>query len=575
FYVASMLVVISGFHQVQLMGFMLNFVVAMLSLHWVLALIMALGGSILALYTFQWTMGVAALPAEWSLVSFTILYFYFILLLFVSVFMATRHRNAATQLAVRNTRLTAKQQTLWQQLMQALYRREHFVQEMTTEGAQALRMVNKLSHTLARQVEQASNMPPSLTKAQKTLQQASQKLTVVGNYLHEMIARLQDYLPLEVSTFHIETLLEAMEQGLAEQGISPPPQVIYQVHTQHKELQGDVNKLKELLVRSICYIYEHHHANYILLSIQDTTLGYRLRTIPEYVKRVEALCWTITLENDVPPCKAFYMGNKEQPVTSIVQGSSLLSLKPNQQIVDAHYGASELLTGEQGLTQVYVIPVHVRAVRPQAMESLSTAPPLPEAYVYPAEQAFIEAVTNKTKGAEALLEKALGLLKQYHDGVYCRSGVPFYLYPIAVAHLLLTYSQDEDTVLVALLHETVETTRLSLNQIGILFNPTVQQLVAGITRLDSNLKSFKRLQLSEDEALMQLIEVKDERILYVKLAARLHAMRALGEHSSSSHRKQLASETLQFYVLLAERLGLQEVAQEFKELCLQVFRQKD
>jgi GTP diphosphokinase / guanosine-3',5'-bis(diphosphate) 3'-diphosphatase len=72
-----------------------------------------------------------------------------------------------------------------------------------------------------------------------------------------------------------------------------------------------------------------------------------------------------------------------------------------------------------------------------------------------------------------LLEAALHLIKQYHVGVESKSGEPFYLYSITVAHILLEYTQDPDTLLAALLHATIDTTCLSWPHIALRFNTTV------------------------------------------------------------------------------------------------------
>jgi (p)ppGpp synthase/HD superfamily hydrolase len=173
-----------------------------------------------------------------------------------------------------------------------------------------------------------------------------------------------------------------------------------------------------------------------------------------------------------------------------------------------------------------------------------------------------------------MLQRALQLIKQYHAGVRRKSGGPFYLHPIAVAHILLDYTQDEDTLLAALLHDTVEDTSLSLGQVALSFNTVVKNIVDGVTHLDSNLKNFKRIQLSAHENIQQLLEVKDERVLYVKLADRLHNMRTIGGHSSLAKQKKIAEETLQFFVPMARSLGLAPMAKELKERCFEVLNRR-
>jgi hypothetical protein len=91
----------------------------------------------------------------------------------------------------------------------------------------------------------------------------------------------------------------------------------------------------------------------------------------------------------------------------------------------------------------------------------------------------------------ATVKKAIQLIKEHHAGVKRKSGEPFYLHPIAVAHILLHYTQDQDTVIAALLHDTVEDTLLSLAQIGGMFNESVQHIEDGVLTWKAMLKHKK------------------------------------------------------------------------------------
>ena len=223
---------------------------------------------------------------------------------------------------------------------------------------------------------------------------------------------------------------------------------------------------------------------------------------------------------------------------------------------------------------MYVIPVRVREVRPQTMDLLSATEIMSDTAVYPEEVAFVKVVTEKTQVDMAMLQKALQLIKKHHAGVKRKSGEPFYLHPIAVAKILLEYTQEEDTIIAALLHDTVEDTSLSLAQVALIFNPVVTTIVDGVTHLDSNLKNFKRIQLSAHENIQQLLEVKDERILYVKLADRLHNMRTIEGHSSLANQQRIAKETLQFFVPMAKSIGLVPIAEELKRRSFAVLNVK-
>ena len=272
--------------------------------------------------------------------------------------------------------------------------------------------------------------------------------------------------------------------------------------------------------------------------------------------------------------RPLHMVSVDRAAIRLPKDATELPIMHNQQIAEAHYGTSELIEHAQGMTQLYVIPINVRAVRPQTMDLSSTTAVMSDTTVSSEEATFVQRVKDKTQVDGATLQQALQLIKQYHAGVRRKSGEPFYLHPIAVAQILLDYTQDQDTIIAALLHDTVEDTRLSLAQVSLSFNPVVKTIVDGVTHLDSSLQHFKRIQLSPHENIQQLLEVKDDRILYVKLADRLHNMRTIAGHPSFDKQKKIAEETLQFFVPMAKGLGLMPIAEELKKRCLGVLNRK-
>ena len=142
-----------------------------------------------------------------------------------------------------------------------------------------------------------------------------------------------------------------------------------------------------------------------------------------------------------------------------------------------------------------------------------------------------------------------------------------------MAHIVLAYNQDEATVLGALLHDTVEDTPMLLENIETMFGQAVAGIVDGVTHLESNKDTVYKVKLSTHENICQLLEVSDQRVLYVKLADRMHNMRTIQYKPAASQQKK-AEETLQFFVPLAEKLGLPAAAAELKELCLAVLHKK-
>ncbi|MEM7055688.1 MAG: HD domain-containing protein, partial [Bacteroidota bacterium] len=189
------------------------------------------------------------------------------------------------------------------------------------------------------------------------------------------------------------------------------------------------------------------------------------------------------------------------------------------------------------------------------------------------EAAFLQAVQEHIQADLELVHKAIELIKQYHGPVYRNSGEPFYLHPLAVAHIVLDYNQDEATVLGALLHDIVEDTPLMPDQVELLFNKDARNIVDGVTHLESNKRTFYKVQLSPQENIRMLLGVDDKRVLYVKLADRMHNMRTI-QYKPYTSQRRTAEETLLFFVPLAEKLELYKAAQELKERSFEVLTKK-
>jgi (p)ppGpp synthase/HD superfamily hydrolase len=170
-----------------------------------------------------------------------------------------------------------------------------------------------------------------------------------------------------------------------------------------------------------------------------------------------------------------------------------------------------------------------------------------------------------------VIEKALDTIKTYHAGVKRKSGEPFFTHPINVALILLGYCGDQDALVAALLHDSLEDTSLSLPQVQVRFGKTVAMIVEKLTNLEDRLKRFS---LDNHEYIARLTKSEDKRVAYVKLADRLHNMRTIQGHSDVNKQKKIAEETFQLFVPMAEKLGLVGLAKELKELSLEVLSKK-
>ena len=152
-----------------------------------------------------------------------------------------------------------------------------------------------------------------------------------------------------------------------------------------------------------------------------------------------------------------------------------------------------------------------------------------------------------------------------HENQKRKSGEPYIIHPLAVASIVLDLGMDENTVAAALLHDVVEDTEYTLEEIEALFNKDVARMVDGVTKLTRMHNKSKEEQKAETVRKMLLATNNDIRVMIIKLADRLHNMRTM-EYQSGPKQIEKASETLELYAPLAQRLGMTRLAGELEDL---------
>jgi guanosine-3',5'-bis(diphosphate) 3'-pyrophosphohydrolase len=155
-----------------------------------------------------------------------------------------------------------------------------------------------------------------------------------------------------------------------------------------------------------------------------------------------------------------------------------------------------------------------------------------------------------------------------HDGVVRKTGEPYITHPVSVACILADLHLDVPTILAALLHDVVEDTAITTEEIQEKFGQQVAELVDGLTKLDKiEFQSASQAQ-AENFRKMLLAMSQDVRVILVKLADRLHNMQTL-EAMKAEKKKSIAKETLEIYAPIANRLGLNAIYQELEDLSFQ------
>lgn len=165
-----------------------------------------------------------------------------------------------------------------------------------------------------------------------------------------------------------------------------------------------------------------------------------------------------------------------------------------------------------------------------------------------------------------LICRAFNFAYQLHEGQYRKSGEPYIAHPVAVAELLRDLGGDSAMIAAGFLHDVVEDTDITVEQIEAKFGTQVSQLVEGVTKLSKFNFSSKTERQAENFRRMFLAMAKDIRVIVVKLADRLHNMRTL-EHLPAEKQRSIALETQEIFAPLANRLGIWRFKWELEDLC--------
>jgi len=169
----------------------------------------------------------------------------------------------------------------------------------------------------------------------------------------------------------------------------------------------------------------------------------------------------------------------------------------------------------------------------------------------------------------SLLSEAYLLARDRHEGQMRQTGDPYITHPVAVTAILADYGLDAETLCAALLHDTVEDTDLTLDQVAAQFGGHVAELIDGVTKLD--LIKFGSREEAQAATIRKLVVAlaKDVRVLLIKLADRLHNLRTIWPFPEEKQQR-IARESLEVYAPLAHRLGVQEIKHEMEDRCFAI-----
>ena len=169
-----------------------------------------------------------------------------------------------------------------------------------------------------------------------------------------------------------------------------------------------------------------------------------------------------------------------------------------------------------------------------------------------------------------LLKQAYLVARDAHEGQMRTSGEPYITHPVAVARILADSRLDHETLMAALLHDTIEDTSVTKEELTTLFGLTVAELVEGVSKLDKIKFRDKKEAQAENFRKMMMAMTQDIRVILIKLADRTHNMRTLGALRPDK-RRRIARETLEIYAPIANRLGIHNIKIELEDLGFQAY----
>ena len=384
------------------------------------------------------------------------------------------------------------------------------------------------------------------------LKQEKLKKTRKGiEHLRQTIQNALSFTPIHVQPIQLDVFLDRLRLYLKTYNIDPSDDILLEKKCKNQTLVLDPILFKNVLGQSLLHMHKARPNHKTLFSIQNTFLE------SEHNQRIPAVDFTITYEED-PIYDA--EPTRYNPAFDYLAAN-------NQQIIHAHYGTCK----QEADSLHYIIPKDVKKLRPNINllfdEDLENMTKLDGKV----EQDFL-ALTKRYKLPQTNIKRALHLCKHYHRHQKRKTGEPFYTHPISVATILLeemitanyTSKALEHLIIAALLHDTVEDTALSFYHIETLFDEEIANIVQEVTHLYS--KAGRKIRMNKKHNLAELLLQANEMPMLLKLADRLHNMRTIAGQPTAKQ-KEIAKETLNFFIPVAKRLQQTKIEAELGKLC--------
>lgn len=418
------------------------------------------------------------------------------------------------------------------------------------------------------------------------------QLNYIEEYFRSVVEKATTHIRLKVEKIELSELIKQIE-NLAQ--ITFPNNLSIVDRSTIKEVECDKVALNKIIMQALYElkfrieeIYKDENLS-IYIDISDTLITYTSDADVVYNNTIGSLKIIITTAEHLDYkflnkkySKLLISPNKilaeSKKLDSAIKTQLLADKTMAENILDAQYGVSEYFEENSDYTYVFVVPQKIWEIRPKPMDleipedKIKYWPVATELELKLKKEVAIKAPHVDLKK----VNKALDYIRTFHFHQERKSGEPYYMHPIEVARIILSmieyksskvYEKLQDNqeiiVLAALLHDILEDTALENSGIQIVFGHEVANIVMGLTKINS---AGRPALLSNVQAFSKLI-TQDPLVVCIKIADRLHNIRTIDGHLSEQKRRDVAEETLNFFIKPAQELGFGYIAEDLEASC--------
>ncbi|MGI2257709.1 sodium:solute symporter family transporter [Candidatus Cardinium hertigii] len=357
-----------------------------------------------------------------------------------------------------------------------------------------------------------------------------------------------------------------------------PIQLLLTKKTKEKYLLTDPTIFDRLLTINFLNLCQSKYTidHTVYLTISDTLLSYpfpepnKLSIHSTHEKQLKSpilssLAFYISTDTDKPNISPTYVVTDNINSCFVPKTINNLYQEESRQMVQAHGGYIETIETETGLTCLYILPIDGKKVmqfKRYHTDDLSNKVVETDASLSQ-EKELIKLLVSKTTLTEQKVKETIHFIKKAHGNVIRKSGDPYYTHPMGVAKIVLEATTHSDTILAALLHDVVEDTMVTLEQIELLYGMEVAYIVDMLTHYNTYGLRWK-LDHSDNQSILN--QCKDIRVVQIKLADSLHNLRTIDARKLTDQ-KRIAKDTMKFYIPWSKKNNVLTWLSEMENIC--------